>query len=282
MKLFKRSSKTVISELHNYIGDYELPSFPAIVMDVLSALRDPDVAMPEITEKLHGDPGLHVKILKTVNSAAFGFSASVNDIFHAVNLLGKSRLETIVLSHAVNRSLPSVELPFFNMKDFWLVAARRASLARLLAKKLHPSTQAESFTAGLLQDMALPILVTVKTVEYEFIFERLMSEAGASLEELEREFFSFDHSTIGGLIAEQWGLPEYLIHAITKHHNKLENSKIESAIYIVSFLRWYNEDSAIKEITDVAQNDFGIEKDEMSEFVRVAFEEAANFSHAFG
>ncbi|MFC1544921.1 HDOD domain-containing protein [Gemmatimonadota bacterium] len=280
MGLFKRSSKSALSQLQNYIGDYELPSFPAIVMSVLSDLRDPDVTMTEIAKKLQSDPGLHVKTLKTVNSAAFGFSVSVNDIFHAVNLLGKSRLETIVLSHAVNKSLPNVELPFMKMKEFWNAAARKACLARLLAKKIHPSTQMESFTAGLLQDMALPILVTVKTVEYEVIFERLESDAGASLEELEREFINVDHSAIGGLIAEQWGLPEYLINAISNHHNELKN-EIESAIQVVSFLRWDNEDTAINTITDVAQDAFGIKKEAISEMIKVAFEEADTFSHAF-
>lgn len=280
MRLFNRSSKNDLSHLENYIGDYELPSFPAIVMSILADLRNPDVTMPQIAEKLQGDPGLHVKTLKTVNSAAFGFSASVNDIFHAVNLLGKSRLETIVLSHAVNKSLPNVDLPFMKMKEFWNAAARKACLARLLARKYHPSTQMESFTAGLLQDLALPILVTVKTVEYEFIFERLGLDAGASLEQLEMEFINVDHSTIGGLIAEQWGLPEHLIQAIANHHNKKDNKKA-AAIHIVSFLRWDNEDTAKEAITEAAQDAFGIEKEAMAEIMQVAFEEADTFSHAF-
>jgi len=40
------------------------------------------------------------------------------------------------------------------------MSAQRASLARALSIRLHPTTQAESFTAGLLQDMGVLVLAS--------------------------------------------------------------------------------------------------------------------------
>ena len=65
--------------------------------------------MTHVAYQLEGDPGLNVKVLKTVNSAAFGLSTRVSNLHHAVTLLGRSRLETIVLPQAVNNILPSVD-----------------------------------------------------------------------------------------------------------------------------------------------------------------------------
>ena len=117
LNIFKKQKKSSANDLQNILGSYELPSFPATVMNVLTALRDPDFSMTSVAKQLEGDPGLHVKILKTVNSSAFGLSSRVMNLHRAVALLGRSRLETIVLSQAVHSVLPNVNVPYFNMKD---------------------------------------------------------------------------------------------------------------------------------------------------------------------
>ena len=277
-KIFKKSEKNSNSELQSLIGDYELPSFSAAVMKVLTVLRDPDFSMTEVAEHLEGDPGLHVRVLKTVNSAAFGLSKRVGNLHHAVTLLGRSRLETIVLSQAVNSILPSVEMPFFNMTQFWLTAARRASIARALAHHLHPVTQIEAFTAGLLQDMALPILVSTRPEEYKVILERWNSDINSSLTALERETFGYDHSTVGALLAEKWDLPKYLITAISCKQTKDRGVKVEPAIELVSRIRWDDEERATEAIVKSCVEEYGMEKEMVLEMAGRAFEDAEELS----
>ena len=274
LNVFRRHKKDPKSELRSLIGDYELPSFSGTVMKVLTTLRDPDFSMTEVAEQLQADPGLHVKVLKTVNSAAFGLSTRVSNLHHAATLLGRSRLETIVLSQAVNGVLPTVQVPFFDMKQFWISAARRASLARVLAHHLHPATQVESFTAGLLQDMALPVLITIKPKEYRVIMRRWKIEKGSWLNALEREILGYDHSTIGALMAEEWGLPEYLIIAISGHHDLDGESQVEPAIKLVSYIRGGDKEDATDIIVNLCIEEFGMEQDTTMEMINKAFEDA--------
>jgi HD-like signal output (HDOD) protein len=229
---FRGKTKDPKEELKKLIGSYELPSFSMTIMNILTSLRDSDYSTEKLAEQLEVDPGLHVKILKVVNSAAFGFSTEVKNLRHAIALLGKSRLETIVLSQAVNDTLPSVEYPFFNMSDFWLCSARRASLARTLAQQLHPSTQSEAFSVGLLQDMALPVLVKTYPEEYEKIITRWKGNSLVPLHTIEREFFEFDHFFAGGLMALEWGLPDHLTSAISRH----DSSEIDQAVNLLAYL----------------------------------------------
>jgi len=274
LNVFRKHKKDPKSELRSLLGDYELPSFSGTVMNVLATLRNPDFSMTEVAEQLQADPGLHVKILKTVNSAAFGLSTRVSNLHHAVTLLGRSRLETIVLSQAVNGVLPTVEFPFFDMRQFWVSAARRASLARALAHHLHPTTQVESFTAGLLQDMALPVLITIKPKEYRIIMRRWKTEKESWLDTLEREALGYDHPMIGALMAEVWGLPEYLIIALSGHHDWDEKSQVEPAIKLVSYIRGGDKEDDTDIIINLCIEKFGMEQNMATEMINKAIEDA--------
>ncbi|MCD6308730.1 MAG: HDOD domain-containing protein [Candidatus Latescibacteria bacterium] len=278
LKFFKKRKKDLKSELRTMLGEYEIPSFPAAVMNVLTALRDPEFSMTEVAKQIQGDPGLHVKVLKTVNSAAFGLAKKVNNLHHAVTLMGRSRIETIVLSQAVNSILPNVDQPFFNTHDFWLVSARRASLARVLALHLHPATQVESFTAGLLQDMALPILVTRYPKKYKSILEKWHADESLSLCSLERNALGYDHSTVGALMAEKWGLPDYLIAAISYHHVSDEDNRIEPAVDLVSRIRGDNEEDAAEKLIEPCVGKYGMKEEKVLELIDSAFQNAEELS----
>ncbi len=277
-KLFKRKKSDPAEELKDILEGYELPSFPAAVMNVLSMLRDPESSMIAIAEMIKVDPGMNVRVLGTVNSAAFGLASKVSNIQHAVTLLGRSRLEAIILSLAVRDSIPQAKASCFDIGEFWRTSARRASLARLLAHQLHPVTETESFTAGLLQDMGIPVLVDIKKEGYCELLNRYYENRSSNIEELEREAFGFDHQTIGGLMAEKWGLPEYMVNAIGNHHGGADEGGVDPAIYLVSLLREYDQPEGNEMLFRVAENDFGIRKEEMLDAINSAFQDAEEFS----
>ncbi len=153
---FKRSQKDPREELKVLLGDYELQSFPEAVMNVLGMLRDPHSETKDIADQIQMDPGMNIKILRLVNSAAFGLATKVSNLHHAVTILGRSRLESMLLTYAVATTVPST-LGCMDISRFWLASARRACLAKHIAMHLHAATQAESFTAALLQDLAIPL-----------------------------------------------------------------------------------------------------------------------------
>ncbi|MCP4201432.1 MAG: HDOD domain-containing protein, partial [bacterium] len=86
-------------------------------------LRDPESSSTEIAARLEMDPGMHVKVLKTVNSASYGLSTEVNSLLQATNLLGRARLESIVVAIAVKAVMPKLETSEFDLAGFWRSAA---------------------------------------------------------------------------------------------------------------------------------------------------------------
>ncbi len=218
------------------LGDAELPTFPALMSEILQTLRDADAPMRSIGALVAQDPALTVKVIKVVNSAGFGLRRRVDSVNHAVTLLGRSRLESIVLPLAVGEALPEEPGPGFEPRRFWQAAARRAVIARELAGLIEPATRDVSYTAGLLQDMAIPLLVSRHPERYGPILERWHRGEG-SLRVMEREAFGWTHADVAGWLCAEWDFPEGLAAAITAHHGSDDPALVApAAVSLVALL----------------------------------------------
>lgn len=279
-KFLNRKKEDPRAELRALLGDYEVPSMPATAIKLLGLLRDPETPMAEIASQVEMDPGLTVKILQLINSAAFGLLSQVSNLQHAVSLLGRSRLESLVLAFAAAAQVPN-PMVCLKSRQFWGAAARRATLARALAQHMHAATQAEAFTAGLLQDIAVPLLAGKDPEAYATLLERWHTEDTANLDALEREAFGHDHASVGALMAEDWGLPEYLIHAIAGHHEPEEGLVVEPAVRLVSLLRYSTDSDGREAVMESAEAEYGIEIALAEEMIDGAFADAEQVAGMF-
>ncbi len=83
---------------HYFSGDFLLKPSPverrraprnlAVLMELMTALRDPEVRFSEVEKILRKDAGLSVTLLRFLNSAGFGLRVQVSTIRQAVALLG--------------------------------------------------------------------------------------------------------------------------------------------------------------------------------------------------
>lgn len=204
--------------LRKILGEADLPSFPRAVTQALAVLRHPSSRPAEIARALQADPGLSVRILRTVNSAAYAPRRRVEALDQAVVLLGRGNVEQLVLAVAVRRTIERPRCAAFDESRFWRAAAFRAATARALAEVLHPSAAGECFTAGMLQDLAVPLLADRRSRDYAPILEA-WQRGEEPLPELEREVFGVDHAELGGWVCADWRLPEALRDATALHHD---------------------------------------------------------------
>ncbi len=277
---FKRGKKDPLKELETFLGGYELPSFSAAVINVLSKLRDPESSMAEIVPLIELDPGMTVKILRLVNSAGFGLTTKARSLQHAITLMGRSRLEAVVLSFGVSDSLPT-SMQCMNRALFWATAARRACLARMLAQHLHAATQAECFTVGLLQDMAIPVLDGIHQDSYGGLIKRWHEDEECQLTALEADQFGYDHAGIGALMAEAWELPDYIVNSIATHHIHSADVQAEPAVQLVSLVKYFEDNDGMDALIESAQHNYNIDQPLMEDMVSQAFAYAEQFIEDF-
>ena len=261
--------------LKKVLGDYELPSFPDVVLKTLEKIRDPNVDAHSIADVLSNDPNLTVKVLKTVNSAAFSPVKEIENLQQAIALMGMSSLESLVLSMGVNKALPNKKTGSFDPTLFWLGSARRAYVAKAISQVLHPQKNMECFTAGLLQDMAVPLLVSSREKEYEPILKAWGNDK-RRLHELEQEAFGWDHAEVATWMCAEWQLPENLASAIGGHNQKEDDGQFErpSAVYLVSLIRNSRENPGTDLLIEEAVNTYSLEKDSLNGILEESFEKA--------
>jgi len=204
--------------LREALPGFELPTFRAIVLDAMGALRQPETSLADVGSIVGRDPGLTARVLRVANSPAYGLRHDVRSVEHAASLLGRSQLEALLVGVAVGEQLPRRPVGGHDPVRFWRAAARRATAARRLAGELHPTTRGESFTAALLQDMAVPLLAQARGNVYGGILDAWRAGDG-SLAAIETDRMGFHHAHVAGAMAQHWGLPDALVTAVGAHHD---------------------------------------------------------------
>jgi HD-like signal output (HDOD) protein len=281
LNIFKKKQIDPKEQMKAVLGDYELPSFPVIVMNALEKVRGAEVTNSEISELVATDPGLSVRLLTTVNSAAYALKHKVSNIDHAVSLMGRGELESILISMAVHEVMPTENIPVFDAQRFWGAAARRASLARGLADLVDPSSRSESFTAALLQDMAIPILARQRAADYGPVLEHWYAN-GADLVTLEREAFDWDHATVAMWMCNDWGFPDRIAEAIGAHHGTNDDELAAlPAVSLVSCLREQEEDSGVERLVENAYENYNLPRDQVVDLVDESFAAANDIALMF-
>lgn len=274
---FKKKSDPQ-SELKKVLEEYELPSFPAVVMQILQKIRSPYSSAASIAESLSLDPGISVKLLGIANSAAFSPTKKVENLTQAIALVGISQLESLVLGVGVAKGMPKQACHWHDPAEFWLTSAKRAVLASELARMLCPAKESECFTAAFLQDMALPFLACHRSDVYDPIFEKWHLEGG-DLAALEQERLTWDHTEVASWICAEWGMPENIAAAIRGHHGaEVADYHALGPVRLVAILREDENNSGIDELVSEAHTGYDLEPDQVEALVAPAFEKAGELA----
>ncbi len=194
-----------------------LPSLPAIAMQVLEMAQKAEVDIAEIARVISKDPAMSSKILKTVNSSFYGRSQHVSTISHALVILGLQSVKTLVLGFSLVTNLSKSKSKGFKHMDYWKRSIYAATAARIIGKKIDLVQQEEAFLAALLKDIGMLILDQIFGDEYGSIHAKLASHE--DLPAAEQAALGATHAEVAGYLAEQWKLPPLLTTPIRHHHD---------------------------------------------------------------
>ena len=194
-----------------------LPSLPAIAMQVLELAKQADVDITEIARIISKDPAMSGKILKTVNSSFYGRSQHVSTISHALVILGLQSVKTLVLGFSLVSNLTRSKSNGFKHLVYWKRSIFAATAARAIAAKANLVQQEEAFLSALLMDIGMLVLDLVVGERYGAVHAKTVSHE--QLAAVETADLGGNHAEVGGVLAEMWKLPPLLLVPIQHHHN---------------------------------------------------------------
>lgn len=192
-----------------------LPSLPAIAVQVLELTQHADVDLAEIARLISKDSALAGKILRTVNSSFYGRSQNVGTISHALVILGLQSVKTLVLGFSLVSHLTKDKSGGFDYLAYWRRSIYAATAARAIAARAGVVQQEEAFLAALLQDIGMLVLDRVLGAEYGKVCGSAATHA--DLPAAETASLGMHHGQIGDLMAKQWRLPPLLAVPIAGH-----------------------------------------------------------------
>lgn len=208
---------------------HTLPTVPGTLKRISQVLEKPRIGLDELGRLISNDPALTAKILKMVNSAAYGFPGRISSVSHATMLLGLNVIKGLLLGVSV------FELMEKTMVGLWEHSLGCAVSARIIARKKGLKEPEEVSICALLHDIGKTILM----LQYGEAFKRASEEAdqdGITIYEAESRYFMAGHADVGQWLLQKWNFPPTLVDAIQYHHQPTQSkhSPIETAIVHVS------------------------------------------------
>lgn len=205
-KPFREKEPELSPQIEKVIGTIE--NISPLITELSSRLNDPDINPKDISKIIIQDQGLTSFILRRVNSPYYGLLQKVDNIFNAIVILGYNEIYRIVMEERTRK------IGIQPDKAEWAHANLTSNIAAYLASISRLGVPGGTMvTLGMLHDIARTVMTR----------SLAQPEAGFSVDprqhlRQEIDAYGIDHATLGGILAQRWGMPPRLVSCIAKHH----------------------------------------------------------------
>ena len=176
--------RRVVSQLMQ--GEEQLPSLPAITLDIRRALGDAQVPMTALVRLISRDPALSALLMKHASCALYRHSHAPKTLSDVIVLLGMGEVDRITMVHSI-KSLFTLHSPAHKrlFVEAWGRLVLKASTCALLARLLGHVAPQHALLASLLSEVGtLAVLSAFKDAStppcYE-LYSKLCREYSKSL-----------------------------------------------------------------------------------------------------
>ncbi len=141
-------------------GKLQFPSIPDVAIRVGRAINDPNTDSHDIARIIQMDPTLTARLVKVVNSPAYGGRGKIESCPDAVTRLGRETTQNLIISFVLKNSFRTNSSALrTRMQNLWQHSAHVAALCHVLAKKTPGLSADKAMLTGILHDIgAIPLL----------------------------------------------------------------------------------------------------------------------------
>jgi HD-like signal output (HDOD) protein len=156
------SSNPLLLQLRKDIvsKNYTLPPLPENAHRIRRLINDPQTSTHKITKLLSSDPVLTGRLIQAANSPLFRGLTTIQDIQSAVNRLGMTCIQNMVISLSVaSIYVGNKDWVRTRMREIWNIGIKVAAVSEVLSRRYRHLEGSEALLAGLLHDIgSVPLL----------------------------------------------------------------------------------------------------------------------------
>ena len=201
----------------------EVSSLPRIAQRVMEVANNPAAGAADLKAVLEIDAALSARVLRCVNSSAYGLRMKISSLQQAVAYLGLKQIRNLAMTAGIAELFKSEQsLGSYSRAGLWKHLVAVGVCGRMIAMRLRMLNFEDVFLAGLLHDLGIILEDQYAHNGFVRVIEALEKSGHAgprlTLPEAERAELGFDHATLGEEIGRRWGFAEPILAALAWHH----------------------------------------------------------------
>ena len=198
----------------------EISTLPDVAMRVIEVTNDAGAGAQELKEAMEADVSLSARVLRMVNSSAYGLRTPVTNLQMAVAYLGFRQIRNLALTACISDVFKDDRMigPY-QRPTLWRHMVSVGICARMIAVRRQISQFEDIFLAGLMHDIGILLEDQYCNAKFSRMMESL--DPSISLEANERRQLGFAHTDLGAAIAEAWRFPPMVGETIRHHHSSI-------------------------------------------------------------
>jgi HD-like signal output (HDOD) protein len=213
-----REEELAAKVLEHFQKNRPAPSaLPAISLQVLNLVAEPDLSLAELSRVVSQDPAFSAAILKVANSPAYAGAQQIQTLRDAVSRLGLTevgRVAGMVSARSLFQPQVRNEFAAFGTRwnDVFAESVASARSAAWLSMRLKRSRSDHVFLAGILHDLGRS--VALRSIAALSIAGHCFELEGDQLDRVVERV----HVEIGGEVHVDWSLPRFATLVAVRHH----------------------------------------------------------------
>lgn len=208
---------SALSRIISHITD--VSTLPHIALKLIRICQNPNTEPRELCDVLSSDPVMTSKVMRCVNSAAYGLTHPVTNLHRAVCLLGYAQLRDLAMTASVSSVFQQNEIcGNYVRAKLWRHMVAVAICSRMIAARCELPEFEDVYLAGLLHDIGIILIDQYEHTTFCNMMLNFPQHAGVNLALVEQGRLGYDHTMLGACVAQHWGLTNGLCDTIRHHH----------------------------------------------------------------
>ncbi|MFA5982496.1 MAG: HDOD domain-containing protein [Methylococcaceae bacterium] len=201
--------KTLLSQ----IDAANLPVLPKVLVDLMAAIKQPNIEIAALVDIISQEPSLSSKIVMAANSSLYRQFGALTDLNRVVVILGLNTIKTIAITSAIHQFFSQLPQHHLHLLEIiWYRSLTCAHIAKRLATLTSYPYPEEAYLTGLLQRVGQLVLLASFPDDYPNYVKQLSSAVQQSTSG--KELFRIPHPEVGGGWIATWGLHPVIADAV--------------------------------------------------------------------
>ena len=205
-----------------------LKTVPPVAARLVKMIDEDTSSLEDFETVIRVDPTLVLRLLKLINSAYFSLRTKIKNVSEAVAYIGMDNLRNMIVLDALkNLFFEDSNTIEFSRKKLWAHCAVTSICCQMVAERVFVWKGEDAFLCGILHDIGLIVEDQVAPGKFKEMCCSF-NPADQDLTAHERMVMGTDHTIIGYLLTQQWGLESKLCQGMKSHHEALVDVQPDS------------------------------------------------------